>query len=185
MAGAISGTPTGQPVQPGGGALAALNQALPGFGNLGTGVVGDIGQMVNGLPSPDLSRLSNAYYGTSSGVPGSEFINNRGFDLYRTNANQAQGQGINDYLALLSGASGTLSPTAGQQLQNQQFGQSLAAQEQQNQAQNALTAQGQELSFLGSQLGLLSGLLPNTSLSAISGGLPNFNLSFPSIPQLT
>lgn len=61
--------------------------------------------------SPSLTRTANALYGANSGLgPGSEFLRNRGFDLYRKASTGLQQQGMQDIMGLLSGISGAYNP---------------------------------------------------------------------------
>lgn len=109
-----------------------LANAVPGLDNLTGAAAGDVGNLLNGLPSPSVARRSNAYFGTRSGMPSSDFVRNRGFDLYGQQADQYRQRGFDDFLQLLKGASGTIAPTPGEQSQNQQFNQQF----QQGQIQN-------------------------------------------------
>ena len=102
-----------------------LNNAVPGLDNLTRSASGDVGSLLNGLPSPSVARRANAYFGTRSGVPSSDFVRNRGFDLYGQQADQYRQRGFDDFLNLLKGASGTIAPTPGEQSQNTQFNQNL------------------------------------------------------------
>lgn len=58
-------------------------------------------------------------------MPSSDFVRNRGADLYGQQADQYRQRGFDDFLQLLKGASGTIAPTPGEQAQNQQFNQSF------------------------------------------------------------
>ena len=105
-----------------------LNQVLPGFSGASSSAMGVINNLLNGLPSVDATRQSNAYFGAGSGMPGSDFVRNRGYDLYGQKAQANQQTGLQDLLSTIGGYSGTVVPTAGQSLQNTQFGQSLGEQ---------------------------------------------------------
>ncbi len=59
-------------------------------------------------------------------MPGSDFVRNRGYDLYGEKADKYQQEGLDNFLKLLSGYSGTVMPTAGQQIETQQFNANLA-----------------------------------------------------------
>lgn len=99
----------------------AINSAIPGLSGLTQSATNIIRNGLEGLPSPDETRLSNAYFGAGSGLdPTSDFLRNRGYDLYKTKANQRQRQGIQDLLALVGGYSGTVTPTPGQEIGAQQ-----------------------------------------------------------------
>lgn len=130
-----------------------LERLMPGFSkNLST-ASGNINELLTGLPSPALARNAAAYYGVQSGMPGSEYVRNKGFDLYNTQANEMRQRGQDDLLKLLGTVSGTAVATPGQALgdkqatgqlalgnkqvdtQNSQFGQSLGFEQQQWQKQ--------------------------------------------------
>lgn len=116
----------------------ALPGAVPGFNNLSTSASGIISNLMGGLPSAAPTQRANAYFGTGSGMPGSDFVRNRGFDLYGQEAESRKQRGFDDFLKLLQGYSGTVAPTTGQQLQSEQFNANLASQERQADAQNML-----------------------------------------------
>jgi hypothetical protein len=108
---------------------AYLNQVLPGFDKLGGQATSVISNLLSGLPSASAARTSNAYFGAGSGVGStSDFLRNRGYDLYGQQAQQRQQTGLQDLLSTIGGYSGTVVPTAGQSLQNTQFGQQLGEQ---------------------------------------------------------
>jgi len=99
----------------------AINQAIPGLEGMTRSATGIINNALQGLPSASESRLSNAYFGAQSGLdPTSDFLRNRGYDLYKRNANQFQRQGVQDLLSLVGGYSGTVAPTPGQEIGAQQ-----------------------------------------------------------------
>ncbi len=102
-----------------------LNNAVPGLDKLTSGATGVVNNLLEGLPSAGPTQRANAYYGASSGMPGSDFVRNRGFDLYQEKADSYKQRGFDDFLALLKGASGTIAPTPGEQLQNTQFDRNL------------------------------------------------------------
>ena len=51
-------------------------------------------------------------------MPGSDFVRNRGFDLYGEQAEASKQRGLDNFLKLISGYSGTVMPTAGQMMQS-------------------------------------------------------------------
>lgn len=108
-----------------------VNQAIPGYSNLSRGASGVVGNLMGGLPSAAPTQRANAYFGTNSGMPGSDFVRNRGFDLYGQQAEQYKQRGFDDFLKLLSGTVGTVTPTAGQQQQQGQFDKELQLRQQQ------------------------------------------------------
>ncbi len=74
-------------------------------------------------------------------MPGSDFARNRGFDLYGEQAESNKQRGFDDFLKLLQGYSGTVSPTAGQQIQHNEFNSDLAFRNSQADRQNSLEQQ--------------------------------------------
>ncbi len=99
---------------------------VPGFNRLSTTATGNIQNMLSGMPSAGPTKRANAYFGAGSGMPGSDFVRNRGYDLYGEKADKYQQEGLDNFLKLLSGYSGTVMPTAGQQIETQQFNANLA-----------------------------------------------------------
>lgn len=95
----------------------AINRAIPGLPKL-TGQATDIiGNLLGGLPSVDQTRQANAWFGAGSGLdPSSEFLRNRGYDLYGEKAQGRQQQGLQNLLGLIGGYSGAVAPTPGQEL---------------------------------------------------------------------
>lgn len=104
-----------------------LGNAIPGLDNLTGAASSNTGALMSGLPSPNPVRRANAYFGSISGMPGSDFVRNRGFDLYGEKADSYQARGFNDFLNLLKGVSGTIAPTTGETtgalMQNQNISQ--------------------------------------------------------------
>jgi len=98
-----------------------LANAIPNFGQINTGVGANVAQQVNGLPSAGPVQRANAYFGVGSGMPGSDFIRNRGFDLYGQQAEQQKQRGFDNFLKLISGYAGNIAPTVGQNQQAAQF----------------------------------------------------------------
>lgn len=115
-----------------------LNSAIPGFSGLTKQASDIIRQLMSGtLTTGERNAIYNAgaERATASGMPGSTgqggsiFANN---DLRNIGlaSGQRQQQGFQDFLAQLSGFSGAVVPTVGQQMQSDQFGQNLAFQQQ-------------------------------------------------------
>ena len=94
-----------------------VNHAIPGYSGLTKSASSIVGNLMGGLPSAGPTQRANAYFGVSSGMPGSDFIRNRGFDLYGQQAEGYKQRGFDDFLKLLSGTIGTVTPNAGQQQQ--------------------------------------------------------------------
>lgn len=140
----------------------SLQTAIPGLSNLTTAATGNIQNLLSGLPSASWARTANAYNGISSGQPATggvgSFQENRGQDLYHQQAQQNQQTGLNDLLSLIGGYSGTVAPSAGQNLQNNQFYANLGQQGNEFNATNSL----QYLNTILSQLGGSGGGNPLT-----------------------
>lgn len=102
-----------------------LGNAIPGLGRLTSTASSNTGALLSGLPSPNPTRRANAYFGTRSGMPSSDFVRNRGFDLYGEKADQYQQRGFDDFLNLLKGVSGTIVPSTGEQVSGNQLSQNL------------------------------------------------------------
>ena len=103
-----------------------VNKAIPGYNGLSAQSSNIVGNLMGGLPSAAPTQRANAYFGANSGMPGSDFVRNRGFDLYGQQAEQYKQRGFDDFLKLLSGESGTVMPTAGEQIKSGEFSQDLA-----------------------------------------------------------
>jgi len=108
-----------------------VNKAIPGYSGLTSSASSIVGNLMGGLPSAGPAQRANAYFGATSGMPGSDFIRNRGFDLYGQQAEQYKQRGFDDFLKLLSGTVGTVTPNAGQQQQQSQFDKDLQLRQQQ------------------------------------------------------
>lgn len=101
-----------------------------GFGNLLDASKTNISQLLSGLPSPDLARTANAYFGAASGVsPTSDFLRNRGYDLYNAMGEQRRAQGQSELTNLIGTVSGPELSARGQNIQSSQFGQNLFEQQ--------------------------------------------------------
>ena len=151
----------------------AFNQALPGFSGLSQSATDIVGNLLKGLPSAAPTQKANAYFGAASGMPGSDFVRNRGFDLYGQEAEKYKQRGLDNLLSLLQGYSGTVVPTAGQAIEANQFAQTLQNRNAQAAADDAMeraklawdqtrwgagrawtsTKEGQDYDRLGSRLG--------------------------------
>lgn len=122
-----------------------LANALPGLDKATGAATANTTELLRGLPSAAPTQRANAYFGTASGMPGSDFVRNRGYDLYGEKAESYKQRGFDDFLALLRGASGTIAPTTGEQtqttLQNQQLQTGQSANNSQIAGQNNAAAQ--------------------------------------------
>lgn len=99
----------------------AINNAIPGLPGLTKGATDIINNALTGLPSPSESRLENAYFGAGSGLdPTSDFLRNRGYDLFRRRAEARQRGGVQDLLSMVGTYSGAVAPTPGQEIAAQQ-----------------------------------------------------------------
>jgi hypothetical protein len=123
---------------------AAWSSILPGFTGLTSTATGNAGQALSGnVPTDVINNIQNqaAAWGVSAGQPGfgsqsltsGQALKNLGL----TSLGQQQ-TGQNDLLGLIGGYSGTVAPTTGQALQNNQFYSNLAQSGQEFDANNAL-----------------------------------------------
>lgn len=116
-----------------------LANSIPGFEGLNTGASNIIKQLMSGQVSGAQKRAifdAGAERGVAGGMPGSTgyagslFANNDLRTIGLT-AGQNQQQGFQDLLAMITGYSGTIAPSAGQELQDKQFNQQLTFQKRQ------------------------------------------------------
>ena len=125
--------------------LAELDALMPGFSENVATASGNIAELLRGQPSPALARNAAAYYGVNSGMPGSEFVRNKGFDLYNTQANAMKAQGQDELGKLLASVSGTAVARPGEVMQNAVANRGVANQEQQT--SNQANQFGQSFGF--------------------------------------
>lgn len=110
---------------------------MPGISGLSSGATDVISNLLKGQPSTSTSRRANAYFGAGSGMPNSDFVRNRGFDLYNREGEERKQTGIKDFLSLL----GAYTPLAGQEQQGNQFDERLGFDKGQAAINNAQDAQ--------------------------------------------
>ena len=150
MAASVLNLTTGNGINP---TPQGISGAIPGLSGLTNRATSNIGDLLSGLPSASWARTQNAYNGVASGQPATggagTFQQNRGADLYHTQANQNQQTGLQDLLSMIQGYSGTVAPNAGELLQNQQFNKSLAQSGSQFDQQNSLNQMNTLLQSLG------------------------------------
>jgi len=120
----------------------SLSGAIPNLDGLTSEASGNISSLLNGLPSASWSRTTNAYNGAGTGQPATggagSFAENRGQDLYHQQAQANTQTGLQDLLSLVGGYSGSVAPSAGQTLQNNQFYSQQNQQAQEFNANNAM-----------------------------------------------
>jgi hypothetical protein len=123
----------------------AINAAIPGLSGLTKSATDIISNLLGGLPSADQARQENAYFGAGSGLdPTSDFLRNRGYDLYGQKSEQRKQTGLQDLLSLIGGYSGTVAPTPGQQIGQQESQADRAQRASEAAMQNALATRGQD-----------------------------------------
>ena len=90
------------------------NTGIPGFENLSQSASGNVGNLLNGTESPDITRNIAAQWGAGSGQgSGSDFVRNRSADLYGQRSEARKSQGLQGLLAMLQGYSGTVTARPG------------------------------------------------------------------------
>jgi len=146
--------------------IPTLSEAIPGLDLLTKNASSNISNELSGLPSADMARTSNAYFGINSGMPSSDFVRNRGFDLYQNQAENRKSQGLKDLMGLIGGMSGTVATTPALQQQQGQFDVSTGLQrEQMGQQGDQFNRNLAFQQWLKSQeLGLQAGALGNDFL---------------------
>jgi len=110
-----------------------LNRAIPGFSANTSKASSLIKELMAGKLTTGERRSiydAGAERGTMNGMPGStgsggSLFANADLRNIGLESGQRQQQGFGDLLSMLQGYSGTVVPTAGQEQQNQQFGQDL------------------------------------------------------------
>lgn len=106
------------------GPLDYIDKILPGFSKMTGATTGNISNLLAGRLSPDITRNildASATFGASSGMPRSGLARNiipRDIGLTSQGLQQ---QGIQDLLSTLGSYAGTVFPTVGQTMQNNQF----------------------------------------------------------------
>lgn len=121
----IPATPVTPPANAGGD---FINSLLPGISGLTNSAMGNIQNLLSGLPSVSATRQENAYFGAGSGMPGSDFVRNRGYDLYGQKSAANRETGLQDLLQTIGAYSQPTLQAQGQANQVNQFGQNLAQQ---------------------------------------------------------
>lgn len=142
-----------------------LNQL--GFGGLIGSAKSNIANLLHGLPSADQARTENAYFGVQSGMPGSDYVRNRGYDLYNQKAQNYRQAGMSNLTDLLGSVTSPTLSNQAQQLQNQQFQQQLGQ-------SGSQFNQNLELQQFLAQLQAIG--LGNQIVSSNKQSLPNYNL---------
>lgn len=113
--------------------MPSYDSAIPNFANLTGSASANIQDLLAGSASPNEARLDNAWYGAGTGLDTtSPFLANRGRALYGQRDQQRKQSGIDNFLKMLQSFSGTVVPTAGQELQNNQFQQNFGYRQQQD-----------------------------------------------------
>ncbi len=138
---AVNPVATSQAPAASSGAPFALNAAIPGLQRNTSSASELVNRLLNGLPGTASARRAGAYFGATSGMPGSEFARNRGYDIYGEEAESRNQRGFQDLLAMISGYSSPIYQERGQNIQQSQFGQSLAQQQAEFSANLALQKQ--------------------------------------------
>lgn len=157
------------PVMPGSWTASSsiLNRAVPNGSGLTKMASERIKSLLGGMPGTSTSRRANAYFGGASGMPGSEFVRNRGFDLYNMQGEQRQQQGFQDLLALISGTTSPMLQQQGQDIQQSQFGQNLGEQQRQFDLDYWLKRQQTKKLYGPNRTGMITGR-PNLDAFATS-----------------
>lgn len=109
-----------------------FSTGIPGEEALYQSASRNVGELLNGTESPDITRNINAAWGAGSGLaPGSEFLRNRAVDLYGQRGEARKAQGMKDLLAMMGTFSGTVAATPGQILGDEASQRALGMDQQQ------------------------------------------------------
>lgn len=94
-----------------------IEQSIPGFSGLTSSATSIINNLLSGGASTGPSQNAAAKFGVKTGMPGSGVSNAFGYDLHNKRGDEMRQRGIDDLLKLVTGYSGTVAPTAGQQME--------------------------------------------------------------------
>lgn len=117
--------------------MAINNSVIPGFQNHTADASNLIKSLMSGQLTPGSRKAiydAGAERGVAGGMPattgiaGSLFANADLRDIGRSSEDQQQ-KGFQDLLAMITGYSGTVAPTVGQDIQRQQFGRQMTLEE--------------------------------------------------------
>ena len=136
--------------------MATTNLGIPGLPSLTSQASDTISNLLSGTPSPSTTQQAAATFGVQNGLgTGSGIVNNYGYNLYNQKGQASQQQGLTDLLNMIGSYAGNVEPSAGQNLQNTQFNQSLNQSGNEFNATNSIQQFNAMLSALG--LGLNGG----------------------------
>lgn len=151
------GSPFGMGPQAGPKSLMSdLESTVPGLSELlGTGS-GVIKNRLSGTESPAIAQNMNAMWGAGAGLaPGTEFLRNRGVDLFGQRAEARQSQGLQDLLGMLGGITQPLGQYRGQNIERELGLENIAQRQREAQLQAIAAANANETNQMGNYLGFL------------------------------
>jgi len=161
-----------------------IEQSIPGFSGLTSSASSIIENLLKGGTSTGPSQNSAAKFGVKTGMPGSGVSNAFGYDLHNKRSDEMKQRGIDDLLKLVTGYSGTVAPTTGQQMDQRQFDQNNLFRQNESNAANSLARQGmlaKEREANKPKWGVVSSGWdayngrPSSSSWGIGGGVRNIN----------
>lgn len=114
------------PPQAPSGVGSVVASAVPGVAGLSQSASQITKDLLGGLPATSTSRRAAAYFGNQSGVPGSQYAINRGYDIYGQQAQANKQQGIQNLLQLMAGLTAPALQERQQQIAQDQFAASQA-----------------------------------------------------------
>lgn len=104
----------------GGNLMGDLENIVPGLKDLLGKGAGVIGNQLTGTESPAIAQNMNAMWGAGAGLaPGSEFLRNRGVDLFGQRSEARQQAGLQGLLGLLGGVAGPAAAFRGQDIERE------------------------------------------------------------------
>lgn len=125
MANGLTGMRTSNTLKPptpgvGGNLMGDLENIVPGLKDLLGKGAGVIGNQLTGTESPAIAQNMNAQWGAGAGLaPGSEFLRNRGVDLFGQRSEARQQAGLQGLLGLLGGVAGPSAAYRGQDIERE------------------------------------------------------------------
>jgi hypothetical protein len=117
-----------------------FGQYIPGFNSLTGTASKNIGNLLNASAMPDRDAIARAGVSTGMG-PLSGVSNFAGYDIGKKQAKADQAMGLEQLMAMLTGYSGTVAPTTGEQQRGSEFDRELAFRQRESDAANSLAQQ--------------------------------------------
>ena len=118
-----------------------IEESIPGFSGLSSSASSLINNLLSGTASTANAKQGAATFGVNSGMPGSGLSNAFGYDLYKRDAAEQKQRGFDDLLKMLTSYSGTVAPTAGETIGEEQSSMEQGFRERESAAAASLAQQ--------------------------------------------